>query len=153
MTRPMNQFGGWLRLFQVLAWANALASVAAIAFSGYTLLHPDEDFTTEELVSYILEALVYGPIVLKIALDLPRTTMDTPQRMLRCAGLAFMVTAAFALVTPLVVAANHGGSFGDHFDAPHNIFWLLVFWMYLQKSKRVLAAYGVNAGGFRFKWN
>ncbi len=143
MPRPLNEFAGWLRFFQILIMLNLLFSV----FTGVTLfesLFSDQDklLTMGELAQFgFVVFMLYS--ILKI---IQNPTPDVPEKIKQylfnifiVAGLHFVY---FTMVTLFVYEREWAQINTISFAAAvQTMLWTAIWRTYFERSKRVNAYY------------
>lgn len=146
MAKPLGEFGGWLRFFQILAIINFLATALVLGIAIFFLIAgpPDQGITYGHLIAGVAVAIPFAWLMAFIIMRLPIKDSETPRTVARVTWAAFVLTTASTVLQASITAVATNASFIDAYDWPAGIFWLIAFVVYLEHSKRVKAYYGVN---------
>jgi len=149
MAKPLNEFGGWLRFFQVICWLTLIVyGVNVFVITGLVLDQP----TPQKIFSFVV--LIFGIgfllfLIWKILRLLTVKAPEIPGRIVKKMLVFTIVAALFSLADTCFSYWIYGMalSFRDARDFLRPIAWYLIWSSYFRKSKRVVAHYGANAAG------
>ena len=152
MPKPLNEFGGWLKVFWALWWIQFILGVLLLLCVAFSLVK----WTPGEFrnIQNILLALIPWSIPTIFAIlsfsVIKIKSPGTPNKIARILCLYFVV--AVSVWIPLASLGMRPPIWGrELFEAviiaavvllAYSIIWVL----YFRKSKRVLSYYGENAG-------
>ena len=147
MAKPIDQFGGWLRFFQVISWLNFAGSVVFFLFSVASLAQVIDggDMLIDSISA--LQFLIVGACTYIMATQLPVQSADTPKKVALASTVGLFGLIAADLVIAGIEAHRAGDGFFAHFHGAGAL-WLVVFQFYIERSKRVLSYYGENYSVF-----
>lgn len=144
--KQLDEFGGWLRFFQVIAIVNLLVAALALGMAIFFLFDgpPDPTITYGHLITAAVVSIPFAGLMAVIITKLPVRNIEIPRKLARTTWSAFVLTTVSTVLQAAITTANSNTSFIDAYDWPAGIFWLIAFIVYLEHSKRVKAYYGAN---------
>lgn len=145
MAKSLDQFGGWLRFFQIVCWLNFAQAIVLLALSLLSLagLLPGGD-TPVEAVG-VVQFLVLAICTFIMATRLPVQSATTPKAVFQVSVLGLGTALLGTTVVAAIEAERAGNGFWDHFQGTGAL-WIVALQFYIERSKRVLAYYGTNYG-------
>lgn len=145
MAKPLDQFGGWLRFFQIVCWLNFAQAVAELTLSLLSLMGllagSDLALDTIGAAQYLILAIC----TLIMARRLPVQNEATPGTVFQVSTLGLGAALLGTIAVAFIRADRAGNGFWDHFQGTGAL-WIVALQFYLERSKRVLAYYGSNYG-------
>lgn len=145
MAKPLDQFGGWLRFFQIVCWLNFAQAVAELTLSllGLLGLLAGGDLALDAIgaVQYLALAIC----TFLMARRLPVQNEATPGTVFQASTLGLGAALLGTIAVAFIEADRAGNGFWDHFQGTGAL-WMVALQFYIERSKRVLAFYGANYG-------
>lgn len=151
MVKPIKEFGGWLRFFQILLVVNMTLMIAVVFMSMLAIITL---FNSKEGIRALFELLQAGTILFLAATIfkmLPDPSVRTPVRIRRLLiGIILVFVGFHFLRLPLMIwlreksLANMGWTYLT--DPILVTLWYMAWFQYFKCSKRVLAYYGASCG-------
>jgi len=134
MDKPLNEFGGWLRVFQVVLWFNfVVAGVSTLGFI-FLLLKGKTSFALWILIPHeFVFTFLYFLLILRLAKKSP----ETPNYISKVI-IAMLALAVISLI--LYVVLNHQILQALKIFGP-KIGWAIIWFTYFKSSKRVKMFY------------
>ena len=147
MAKPLNEFGGWLRFFQVTCWLTVVVFVVNVFLSVAAIL---KQFSLQRVL--VFSVLITGIAIIlsllwKVLRLLKVKSPEVPAQIIKKILLVTVFTVAFSLVDVLsgLWLYQTSPSASSLVGLVRPIVWYLIWSTYFRKSKRVQAHYGVNA--------
>jgi uncharacterized membrane protein YidH (DUF202 family) len=143
MNRPLDEFSGWLRFFQIIVFFNLTLNI----FMGFTLFgelfrEPDKLLTSGALLQWVFILYMFYSI-LKI---LENRHISTPEQIKEHLFYIFMVSIAHFIFHTAVTLLVYKQEWSDEnlitlVGTIQNMIWAALWHTYFEKSKRVKAYY------------
>jgi len=148
MTKPLNEFGGWLSFFNVIFWFRLLFWISIGGATLITLVKTSSTSIEFKLI-HILESVVFIFLNLQLIKIVKKQDLEVPNQMLRLTFNYIYLTFFFYLAEAGIAYLLYSKSFSlsslyDSNSFP-NLGLLATFMTYLNTSKRVKEFYGINA--------
>ncbi|MCC2638253.1 MAG: hypothetical protein K0Q68_1972 [Moraxellaceae bacterium] len=145
MAKPLDQFGGWLRFFQIVCWLNFAQAVAELTLSVLSLLGLLEggDLALDAIGA--AQYLILAICTFLMARRLPVQNEATPGTVFQVSTLGLGAALLGTIAVAFIRADRGGNGFWDHFQGTGAL-WMVALQFYIERSKRVLAYYGRNYG-------
>ena len=147
MAKPLNEFGGWLRFFQVTCWLTLIIFAVNGALAVAAVFN---QFSFQKLI--VFSVLLAGVVVIlsllwKILRLLKVQSPKTPEQIAKKISLVAICAVIFSLVDTFsgLWLFQMSLSFSSLMGLLRPIVWFLVWSSYFKKSKRVNSHYGVGA--------
>jgi len=147
MVKPLNEFGGWLRFFQILFGFIVIADLITVGF----LLFPNEmiqqsmeenEITGNYLIFAVITYITFMPLLGLIIFKMNEPTPETAKLISKIAVVYSVLLIVVSFIEPLFGSE----SFSESYKFPQHILIPSLFYLNLYESKRVNAFYGVNPG-------
>lgn len=146
MPRPLNEFAGWLRFFQILIMLNLMLSV----FTGVTLF--ESLFSDQELLLTMGELAQFGFVVFmlyRILKIIQHPSPEVPKNIKQYLFNIFVVAGLHFVYYTAVTLFVYGQEWSQintvsFAAAVQTMLWTAVWRTYFERSKRVNAYYNKN---------
>lgn len=145
MATPLDQFGGWLRFFQIVCWLNFAQAVAELTLSVLSLLGLLEGGDLPLDAIGVGKYLVLAICTFIMARRLTVQNEATPRTVFQVSTLGLGAALLGTIAVAFIEADRAGNGFWDHFHGTGAL-WIVALQFYIERSKRVLAYYGANYG-------
>jgi hypothetical protein len=146
MAKPIGEFGGWLRFFQVTMLVNiivmGIAALIAIIASMVELKPSHVFYMAAEAVQFSVLAYFFS----RILMSLGERTRDVPERIIKILRYYMLFSLGYLVIEiPLALWTNGGGWFSEDSQSVRSsistIFQYLIWKSYFTKSARVRNVY------------
>ncbi|MBN2280993.1 MAG: hypothetical protein JXQ65_10465 [Candidatus Marinimicrobia bacterium] len=143
MGRPLNEFAGWLRFFQIVVLVNLMMNI----LTGVTLVEslfqePDKILTLGSLVQFGFVMFLLYKILKLLPIPLTKTPEKIKEYLFYMFILAIVHFVFFTSVTLLVFQRKWSLENNLAFFSAFNLMVWSAFWRtYFERSKRVRAYY------------
>ena len=148
MSKPLNEFGGWLRFFYIANWIQIVSLVYVVLV--FLPLLPGGPLSAAYWFSFAVDSGLRVFLVYKTIQETKKQEAVTPDRLVRLLACILLVVCLVAVpkiyLARLVVGVP--GVKAALIVAGNITLWFCVWTAYFRKSKRVLAYYGKNADKF-----
>jgi hypothetical protein len=148
MSKPLNEYGGWLRFFYITNWIHIVSLVyVVLIFLPLLSGRPLDSFYW---FSFLVDSGLRVFFVYKIVRVIKKQEVDTPDRIARLLTCVLLVPC-FVVVPKIYFARLVAGAPGVRaavITVINAAVWFCIWTAYFRKSKRVLAYYGKNADRF-----
>jgi hypothetical protein len=150
MSKPFNQFGGWLIFFLVTIW---LSIVLGLVNGPRNIANVLTKETYEHRLIYLIlfiDGIVALVLAFRLVMILKIKEANTPERVTRILTWIVLLKTVFGLCEIIVGYLLFGANSLDFIsEIANNIFRVLIYWAiwtnYFKKSKRVISYYRRNA--------
>ncbi len=142
MPKPLNQFGGWLRFFQVFIWFFVVLLFISVAgFLALSLVGRIQQPWSSINMIRICSAIVLFPLILIIAIKI-RLRIPTIPTILGELLIAVTVVQIIGAAVEAIIKQKHATLLAGPIV---QAIWAGIWILYFKNSKRVKAFYGANA--------
>lgn len=157
MSKPLNEFGGWLSFFQIIHWiwfmASLIALIISVSLAFLTSLINVSLVNILYIFPFSLIFFVVFYFISRIFKIVEKKSIDVPDRIVRYWFLQMLMLLLMDILGYIVVYFIKELKFSMslrysllRFGA--FILWYFLWILYFQNSRRVREYYGKNADGF-----
>ncbi len=150
MTKPLDQFGGWLKFFLVIQWINIVICGLTVLIALLTMITAETFAQALEPVFLFFYSIMIILLCLRIVKALKIKAPETPGRIIKL--LTWVLSAAFIYAIlewsyyyfsqgPSELSTTTTKSGGDVIRI---LIWYAIWTSYFKKSARVAKYYGLN---------
>lgn len=149
MAKPLHEFGGWLRFFQVMnIFGAVVCSVVILIFIFVAIAEPYSKSTIEFLISAI-DLMISLYFMIKIISIIKKKKPETPDQVVKYLKLIMIFSLAFLVIlVPTILWANDGQWLAGNTETVQGslqtVFAYFIWKFYFDKSRRVNLYYYNN---------
>ncbi|MBI5209031.1 MAG: DUF2569 family protein [Elusimicrobia bacterium] len=149
MPAPLNEFGGWLRFFQVANWIGVAVCGAMAALCALSTLGAETAGQVAEALVTTADLGVTAWLTCRLLRPIKDRSPRTPARVIRLIGWIAALTVLFAFLEAGAALWANGGQWTDADTRSmrgsfHALVWCGVWTSYFRRSRRVRAYYGLD---------
>ena len=148
--KPLNEFGGWLRFFQVTCWLNVVVLVLVLPVFLIALFAENKPAGIAEDLSMVADAAVSLYLIRRILQVVQVPAKESSENIRGWLKIMLGLSLGFVALNLVIAYWKHGGAWSKDAEdvlrgAKAGVGWPLIWLGYFQQAKRVKAFYGEAA--------
>jgi hypothetical protein len=153
MSKPLNEFGGWLSFFYIISWLATIGFIMLVLTTLPAIFKVSKPLEIVAILIYYIGDGINAFLNFKIVKVITVKDAKTPNKVLTLVTWISLLTVLFIIPGLWLDYILRGGKAATEMGKGviKVLVWYFIWTSYFQKSKRVFAYYGKNADNLFFK--